>query len=786
MGSYTEMLLGNEPQGTAPPPTRSPAPPQQRPQATTERRRPWADILLEPEASAAPEPRQGEERGFFTRAKDWVTGDTPMQYPDAPEFGSASPVDWVNGPSGKGLTARQKLKIAAGMLSTPDEQAQADIIANTVPGTEVREDRDGNVMVRLPGQEWSYLNKPGLSYQDATGMVGEVVKYFPVGRVAGAVGNVVGRMVVGAGGSALTSVGSDMLAGMLGSEQGIDYGRAAVTGASGGLAEGVAPLVMRIAKRFKGGSGLIDDAGRITPKGERVLRASGVDPSDATPEVMRQVDDILRNYSPDDIDRMFAQSARRATEDQPYSFRTIMAEADKRASGIPYTKGQLTGDVRQIAREEAMRNAARGAKAQTIMAQTDDAAKRRVTENAMDLQGRLGGSSQTSVEAAGRVQDTLQNMAAAAAKRVDDAYALTRGTNARISTENLRALPRAVARGIREADVLMSDELTPGAMRTLRDIARLSKSPAKGTKTKMVTIRRLERLRRTINARLDEASKMYQRSGRRGSDVMALATIKRQLDGFLDDAFDNGLFEGDQEALRLLKNARAARADYARTFEAAGTGDDAGRLIEKILDEDRTNLEVANYLWGTSRVGEKGAALRLVKRLKDRLGPESDEIAAIKEGAWHRLVFGHREGADTLTPGRMVKRIDEALNGPGKEYFKELFSPEELAAMRTFRRQVSRLVTPREAMNPSKTGYEIARLLQDMSDKGLAFIGIMSGNPVLGAAAGGAAAAGKAITNRGAAAAATRPALPRPRISPLFLAVPAGVTSDVYGKSPIQ
>jgi hypothetical protein len=52
--------------------------------------------------------------------------------------------------------------------------------------------------------------------------------------------------------------------------------------------------------------------------------------------------------------------------------------------------------------------------------------------------------------------------------------------------------------------------------------------------------------------------------------------------------------------------------------------------------------------------------------------------------------------------------------GKGSSVANEIFTPEQIKKLREFRGAVSKTLTPAEARNPSKTGYEVSRGIGDL------------------------------------------------------------------------
>jgi hypothetical protein len=137
-----------------------------------------------------------------------------------------------------------------------------------------------------------------------------------------------------------------------------------------------------------------------------------------------------------------------------------------------------------------------------------------------------------------------------------------------------------------------------------------------------------------------------------------------------------------------------------------------------------------NYLFGTSKIGENQVAVRVAKKFKDIFGENSEQFNEFRQAAYMRLV---QDTQGNVKPAsKIVKEVDELIMGKGSQLANEIFTPEQVKSLRDFRSALSKTVTPTESMNPSKTGYEIARLSEDLI-KGLGLMTMATGDVTAGA-----------------------------------------------------
>lgn len=126
---------------------------------------------------------------------------------------------------------------------TPNEAAQFDILSKAIPGLERQADAHGNLMLKAPGmRSFAYLNKPGASARDLDEFGTQTLATLPFMGPAGRAVTTTGRIVKGALGLGGGSVAQDLIAGEMGSEQGVDPERALLSAGLGGGVPAAAAL----------------------------------------------------------------------------------------------------------------------------------------------------------------------------------------------------------------------------------------------------------------------------------------------------------------------------------------------------------------------------------------------------------------------------------------------------------------------------------------------------------------------------------------------------------------
>lgn len=607
-------------------------------------------------------------------AYDWMTGDVPKE--DLPEIGSLTDAE-----------TGDKLKLALGYLASTEPQQMADIAKNTLPDAKVREDDQGNPIVNYKGQDY-YINRPGLSGADAATLTGEILAFLPSAKYASLAATLPRRIAREVFGSAVTSVAKDTAASALGSEQGVDWGRAGVTALAGGLFEGLTPAAKSAWRGiFKSGRYYDPKTGGLTKAGRRAAREAGLDPDDMSQRLSQEVERNLRDV-PDHMKKTYGRVARAKEFDMPLS------------------RGQATQNPKLLSREERYRHY--GEKAGTVMGKFDESQRSAYEKGLQNFQEQVSGGQPTissPQQAATPVTQGLRSRADALKESIDQAYQGFRQMDATLDANaSRRFLPRA-REVVKDFDVAGNDAMKQ-TRRVLSKIRQMSKQGRRAEQAGKPgpTLQRLDTMRRNIQSNIDAASNR--------ADRRALIRLKNEFDSYLDDAFDNALFAGDQDALEALKNARGLRRELSEKFGRKSADDQVGKLLERLRDESITEREAINYIFGWGQLGNKKESARMAKRLKSALGSDSTEWNTLREGAWLKLVDDAANKA--RTPTQAKKAFDKAVTS-NRELMESYFQPNEIDQMRRLVDTAAELTSkPSQLTNPSGTSYSSIRAFRDL------------------------------------------------------------------------
>lgn len=414
--------------------------------------------------------------------------------------------------------------------------------------------------------------------------------------------------------------------------------------------------------------------------------------------------------------------------------------------GLQYTLGQRmtdpTAQFRQLSREEVLRQTPGGG---GQFRQMDEGNTRAVGNALTDITERLGGrAAQSPAEMADGAAMGLREQAGQLRAQVDDAYDAARNSSTTsIAPDAVAAIPQRMRQAVREFDV--NPATTPATARALEQIGAatqaITANPAGGA-VKGVTLRALEAQRRILGNAVSSAVNP--------TDRAAMNTIKREFDGWMDEAIDSSLATGDRQALDLLKNARGLRAEYGRRFEG---GADSDKFIAGIVDGSRSPEELVNIALGAGQVSKSGAA-RFIDRLRTAAANDPQVVGGLRAAHFTRMTRG--ANGEALTPGQIVRNV-KSTDYSNASVVKALYTPEQWRDVRRFAAALEPLVAKGDFAKTSGSGERLVRAFMDQFVPNIPFVGsAMSG--IRGA--GDAINSGRAINAPVAASPMPLPAFP--------------------------
>jgi len=565
-------------------------------------------------------------------------------------------------------------------------QGAAEYLAEKSGGT-LGADADGEPIVMLKDGTRYRLNDQGLDMSDIANVAGNVGAFFTPAKLLSSFGRAKNVGLAGRAGLQAAGAGATDVALQAGFDRGrIDPFRTAAATVGGGAGE-VAGTAL----------------GAVVSKVGQVVRGSG---SNARAAATMADKAGLNNPTPEQL-----ATLTRGMEE-------VRAGADPRAIlgnaefGFNYTKGQRMSEgaakFAQLSREEVLRQAP-GANQAFLSAQTTNAAQLddALTRIGAGFGGRPGA---TPAELAQGAASRVTQQADELGSRITEAYAKAgEGARAAISSDSVRSLPLRLQQAV--ADFAPNPATTPAAARTLDQVKAATDSilsSGQGANVRGVTLKALETQRRILNNNVNAATN--------NADRAAMVKIKREFDGWLDEAVDTTLVSGDPQSLAAMKEARGLRAEFARRFEG---GSDSDKFIGGLLDGTRTPEELVNIALGAGQVSKTGGA-RFIERLRVASGNDPEVIGNLRAAHFLRLTSGNDGKA--LDMGQIVRNVNTTQYS-NASIVKALYSPDEWAQIRRLAFSLQPLVAKGDFAKSSGSTERLVRLLLGRTAGSLPIVG---------------------------------------------------------------
>lgn len=615
---------------------------------------------------------------------------TSLGLPEFPTTNKSTP-EIVNAPLG----FTESFAPFLGVMSTTDPKALQDIMIKNIPGSQPGVDKNGNPFVVIDNKPY-YLNKPGLSGTDVVGFIGDLAKFFPAGKMAQLGMTIPGRAAIAGTATGVIGSGSQLSSQGLGSTQPFSGTQVALESAFGAGGQVVGDLLGAYLRNKRP---VTDSSGSISQEFNAALKTAGINLTDFGPKGQQSIIDAYKQ-----LGIGFVRDAKNVT-----------SGANISDVNFPLTRGQATGDITQIAEEEAMRNSARGSFAQKILARFDEKQKVELLKDVENKQKSFAAGTITTSpdEVGGRLYELIRNKQRELKGNYQTAYNDVDPTALRFLSESVDPLESRVMGVLK--DRVVDPKLTPASKSAMVEIRSIIPKTGKANVTD-ISLKTIETTRKKLNE--------YYKAGANDTDKGNVSAIIKEFDNWLDDSITNGLIRGDITQLGKLKEARKLYSDYRTQFPQGNTSKladaDAARNIRTIVEKDLQPSEVMNLLYGRAVIGEAQSSVRTVQRLKKMFGADSNDFKQFQESAFVRLT---RDSQGNLLPSsKIVKTVDELIMGKGSALTRELFNADQIREITKLRSDLSKLIVPIEAQNPSRSGYEGARAVISVMNK-LGFTG---------------------------------------------------------------
>jgi len=642
-----------------------------------------------------------QDQSFFEWVGDIFSGTKRTEFASMPEIGEYK---------GEGAG-----KAALGLLITPNQKSQAEIIQAQIPGAQIRTDKYDNPIVVLPDGQAFYLNKPGASYQDFIQTTAQILQYIPgYGSVSKKfANNFLKRALAEGARSGAISATQDVAAKQLGASQTIDLPKTALATVVPAVFEGtIVPLYgagkaifQKIAKKRGMITRNADGTFTLTQKGREAAEAAGVN---------------VNEIGEKNLEKFFEKLASGMDED------LVKAGAVGQKFGIDLATSQ-TGKAADRPALAALYEATKG----TYGPNAQKAAREFLENQNIQIQGSFkdllnkfnkGEVTIDGLEGAGaQIMDTIRKNFAKADDYVQTMYnTVDKKAIFNAGGSNIQLLTNSVRKGVLEALGEIDKEVTPLTVRALATIDDFAKSinKAKSGKITPLTLNTFENKRKVLNTIIAQA---------KGADKRGAIAVKNEFDKFYNDAIDNVLFSGDEVAINAIKGARNAVVARERMFglnpiKKGGITikDKAGEVLQKIInDPDVTPQMTLNYILGAKKLGLGTNSLQIIKRLKKVIGVDkiddaaynNADFASLRQSVLERAFYNATKDGGKFIPSKLVKELDDMFKN-NKEIMSELFRPDEIKTLKTWANVVRNTLQPMELANLSNTASVLSRTIQ--------------------------------------------------------------------------
>jgi hypothetical protein len=681
--------------------------------------------------------KKDETPNFFEK---WVLGEGRTQYPDLPEIGQ------VGIKKADGSDADLKNILGSVALSiTPSTEAQVDIIKKLAPGTIPSKDKFGNIILSFPkeaGGQTAYLNKPGFSATDIS-MIPQALTFIPgAGMVQRHVaGGLIKKSFAQGAAAGGTSLIQDVAATSIGSEQGFEGGKFAVSAVGGMVAEPIAnflgkftvPVIKYAGKKLGQGvdkilpEGLAASQFNIFSGSGQFLNSKGI--------VTDKAKDIGRKVGVDTnlVDKKTLIEFAQALEDgvEPAIAKELVGANQ---FGISLWKAQALKDKSMLKQIQSMRDGAYGTEGIEIVAKQDEIQikqslnylnnlrKKLLTnpEKNLSTQGTIG-TNQASDESIvslttliKELESKQQNIIASKYKAVDF-DGVVKAPVMKNFTKNIKNALEDSESGI---GAIPDANYAPGANKALLALDKFSKNftrLGKNKKVKGMTIKVMESERKRINNFLSNTKDP--------TDRKALMVIKREYDKFFYETVEKGLATGDDGVLLALKSARSEYKKLDEMFnpqdilkKGGRIKDNGGAFMQNVIRGDYSPEKIANWIYGNGSLGKPytNQSIQVIERIEKIFPKGSEGWDVLKDGAFLRLVnssFVKSGSKEIFRPELFVKSVNESLNGKGRLISNAIYTDAEKKTLKEFSKQLAKTLTPKTLLNNSKTAATLVDLI---------------------------------------------------------------------------
>ena len=382
---------------------------------------------------------------------------------------------------------------------------------------------------------------------------------------------------------------------------------------------------------------------------------------------------------------------------------TTMVE---RLKVLDKTKGQRTGKDRDLLMEDLMRNTELyGVRSQELLKDFDAEQLQVITDNIDILLNNIGAGKVKVGEGSAvdigelitkEIQDTASQLKNLGKEAYNEASKMAptflSGPGVLGLAQNLKQNATNFMQGGRQVRIDPSRlERMPIVQNNIKYLDRIIKIYS-NPKAKSVNFNAIEDFRIRLNSDIKGATP--------GSpEQLVLQQMKKGLDDYMNEAVENGLLFGDDEAVNLIKNARKSYKAY-KDFQI-GTGP-AKNQMPKIIDGEKSALEVSGIiLGGANKLNDKGLGIDIIKRIIKAEGQNGPTAELLKNAILLRTFSDPKGG---ITRAKIVGNFKDNFI-KNKEITKLLFTDKEIQGLDLFVKDVAKTLPVEQRLNPPGSGY---------------------------------------------------------------------------------
>lgn len=549
-------------------------------------------------------------------------------------------------------------------------------------GLPVDFDERGQPVATLKNGEQVFLNRPGISDQDIRNLGMEGIMLGGIGGAGAAIGRKVlggaGRVIGTALGVGSGSIGADKIAQVLGSEQPVDQKRALVLAGLGFGGEMVSPLAKKFLTRVAASRNL-SRGGKLTDEGREALQNAGIDPDSLPPDAIQ----------------LFRQETSRGASPTEAG---ALAEASSMPRPVRLSRGDVTRQPHVQAVEEAAEKGAMGERAQGVAQDFRSLQQEELREN-IDIITDSFAPGRDPGQGMREVQERLRAKYEGLKDQARELYDVAKGKGASLKPDARVGLTNRLQTKIMNEGYDL-DEAPEFARNVIRKIEGDPREPMTN-----LGLQQLERFRQRL---ANEARGS-------GAEAALAGKMRREMDSYMEEAVDDALIAGDEEAVQSFKEARGLWGQIKREY-------DNEKVVSKLIDQQDGEFllsptEAVNTLFTVNNAVGKTGATRAARQIRRKLGMDSEEWGSLKQEAFFRLIAKQMSGSNRdqnmrriLSGDKFATAFDNAMRKSG-ELMEEIFTASELKQMRQLRNVMLRATNRRSgAANTSNTAI-VGRIL---------------------------------------------------------------------------